>query len=137
MTSTWLALLAGAIIIGIKPVEASGFDINCRSSKVNTVNVVVHACRIGDLLCEAGSIQIGTPTQKDRYGTYKANQIGGYYYMHDKLLIYINDTMADDLAVLDLTYDFQSNHGSMTLRRHERNEAAERPLIYQGPITCQ
>jgi len=116
-------------------VWAAGIDIACCAPSPHDVRIVAHAYRTGELLEEGAPVVVGTKSKSDLFASFKRNEVGGYYFAHDKLLIYINDLVDENEAMVDLTYDFKTRKGWMILRERKPGDEG-RKIIFQGPAVC-
>ena len=138
--------LAWAGLAAAAPAHSEGPAIMaCRLQGQTPMTVFIYADRTGDLMTEtdlreathmSSPITVGIDTQKNKYLSFRHDEVGGYYFAHDKLLIYINDLVNPDEAILDLSYNFKSGQGSAIIRQREQNEDGLRKVIGKGPIRC-
>jgi hypothetical protein len=81
-------------------------------------------------------ITVGTDAKHDTYFSFKRSEVGGYYFAHHQLRVYINDLVDENEAMLDLSYDFKTHKGTTTVRQRQQGEDGKRKVISHGPIRC-
>ena len=80
------------------------------------VAVAFEAMRAGAL---AGDVRITYPSLKtgqSRTITIARGDVSGYYFVHNRLLIYYSTLVDERAAILDVDYDVTASRGTLSLR---------------------
>jgi hypothetical protein len=112
---------------------ASGpLKVSCRMVDYDKTPIVitVDTYRTGALLQGNGVVRAGIDGTEAKYDKFNFGEITGFYNAHGKFLVYFNNLVDENAAVLDLQYDFSSNQGTATLRQRSGEH------IGSGAIAC-